>query len=111
MGKIFDPLGNPVETQKFGQLSTGVINNKKVGPLGNVIEVERSSGQNYKFNSSSRDPKKEGIIEKYIVDPVTAGVAGVGEGAFKLAEGTLTLGTMLLDLGVGSDITRKVEKY
>ena len=51
MGKIFDPLGNPVETQKFGQLSTGVINNKKVDPLGNVIEVEKSSGQNYKFNS------------------------------------------------------------
>ena len=53
----------------------------------------------------------EGFIEKYIVDPVTAGVAGVGEGAFKLAEGTLTLGTMLLDLGIGSDVTRKVEKY
>ena len=111
MGKIFDPLGNPVETQKFGQLSTGVINNKKVDPLGNVIEVERSSGQNYKFNSSSRDPKKEGIIEKYIVDPITAGVAGIGEGAFKLAEGTLSLGTILVDLGVGTDLTRKVEKY
>ena len=111
MGKIFDPLGNPVETQKFGQLSTGVINNKKVDPLGNVIEVERSSGKNYKFNSSSRDPKKEGIIEKYIIDPITAGAAGVGEGAFKLAEGTLSLGTILLDLGVGTDLTRKVEKY
>ena len=111
MGKIFDPLGNPVETQKFGQLSTGVINNKKVDPLGNVIEVEKSSGQNYKFNSSSRNPKKEGIIEKYVIDPITAGAAGVGEGAFKLVEGTLSLGTILVDLGVGTDLTRKVEKY
>ena len=111
MGKIFDPLGNPVETQEFGNLSTGVINNKKVDPLGNVIEVEKSLGQNYRFNSSSRDPKKEGIIEKYIVDPITAGAAGVGEGAFKLVEGTLSLGTILVDLGVGTDLTRKVEKY
>ena len=108
-----DRFGNPLENIE-GSKGTPVINNRRVDRFGNPIEVQKQIGGNFKFDSTSRTPKKdndEGFIEKYIVDPVTAGVAGVGEGAFKLAEGTLTLGTMLLDLGVGSDVTRKVEKY
>ncbi len=113
MAKVRDPLGNLVETQEPGKLDTQIVNNKFLDPLGNVVEVEKPIGTNFRFNSTSRKPKedKEGFIEKYIVDPITAGAAGVGEGAFKLAEGTLSLGTILVDLGVGSDLTRKVEKY
>jgi len=113
-----DRFGNPI-SERAAALNadsngTPVINNRKIDRFGNPITVKKQIGGNFKFDSTSSAPKKdndEGFIEKYIVDPVTAGVAGVGEGAFKLAEGTLTLGTMLLDLGVGSDVTRKVEKY
>jgi len=109
------------ETDRFGfpvlgeneSKETPIINNKKVDRFGFPIEVDKPIGTNNKFNSTSRTPKddKEGFFEKYIADPITAGVAGVGEGAIKLAEGTLSLGTILVDLGVGTDLTRKVEKY
>ena len=108
-----DRFGNPLENIQ-GSKGTPIINNKGVDRFGNPIEVEKPMGVNFKFNSTVKNPKKEkeeGFIEKYIVDPITAGAAGVGEGAIKLAEGTLTLGTILLDLGVGTDVTRKVEKY
>jgi len=108
-----DRFGNPLENIQ-GSKGTPIINNKGVDRFGNPIEVEKPMGVNFKFNSNVKNPKKEkeeGFIEKYIVDPITAGAAGVGEGAIKLAEGTLTLGTILLDLGVGTDVTRKVEKY
>ena len=107
-----DRFGNPIGGQPQPTESP-IINNKKVDRFGNSIEVDKSIGTNFKFNSTSRTPKddNEGFFEKYIADPITAGVAGVGEGAIKLAEGTLTLGTILLDLGVGTDVTRKVEKY
>jgi hypothetical protein len=114
MVKIFDPSGNLVETVSSQDKSTDIINNKKLDPSGNLVEVEKPMGVNFKFNSTTKNPKKEkeeGFFEKYIADPITAGAAGIGEGAFKLAEGTLTLGTILLDLGVGTDVTRKVEKY
>ncbi len=107
-----DRFGNPIGGQP--QLTESpIINNKKVDRFGNSIEVDKSIGTTFKFDSTSRTPKddKEGFFEKYIADPITAGVAGVGEGAFKLVEGTLSLGTILVDLGVGSDLTRKVEKY
>ena len=106
-------FGDPVENIE-GSKETPIINNRKLDRFGNPIEIIKQTEGNFKFNSTSSAPKKdndEGFIEKYIVDPVTAGVAGVGEGAFKLAEGTLTLGTILLELGIGSDVTRKVEKY
>jgi len=109
------------ETDRFGfpvlgeseSKETPIINNKKVDRFGFPVEVDKPIGTKSKFNSTSRTPKddNEGFIEKYIVDPITAGAAGVGEGAFKLAEGTLSLGTILVDLGVGTDLTRKVEKY
>src|SRR6056300_1071882 len=105
-----DRFGNPLENIQ-GSKGTPIINNKGVDRFGNPIEVEKPMGVNFKFNSNVKNPKKEkeeGFIEKYIVDPITAGAAGVGEGAIKLAEGTLTLGTILLDLGVGTDVTRKV---
>jgi len=107
-----DRFGNPIGGQPQPTESP-IINNKKVDRFGNSIEVDRSIGTNFKFNSTSRTPKDddEGFFEKYIADPITAGVAGVGEGAIKLAEGTLSLGTILVDLGVGTDLTRKVEKY
>jgi len=107
-----DRFGNPIGGQPQPTESP-IINNKKVDRFGNSIEVDKSIGTNFKFNSTSRTPKddNEGFFEKYIADPITAGVAGVGEGAIKLAEGTLSLGTILVDLGVGTDLTRKVEKY
>ena len=80
------------------------------------IPITESSGSvmdKLDFNSTSSRPKEEreeGIIEKYVFDPVTAAVAGVGEGAGKLVEGTISLGTLLIDAGVGSDLTSKVEK-
>ena len=35
----------------------------------------------------------------------------MGEGAGKLIEGTISLGTILADAGLGTDMTSKVEKY
>jgi hypothetical protein len=86
------------ETDRFGfpvlgeseSKETPIINNKKVDRFGFPIEVDKPIGTNNKFNSTSRTPKddNEGFFEKYIADPITAGAAGVGEGAIKLAEGT-----------------------
>ena len=78
-----------------------------------ITESSSSVMDKLDFNSTSSRPKEEreeGIIEKYVFDPVTAAIAGVGEGAGKLIEGTISLGTLLIDVGVGSDLTSKVEK-
>ena len=114
--KIRDPLGNLVEVQNVkpgDPVRTTIVNNVFRDPSGNVIQVDKPMDTGLNFNSVSRNPKKDqrGFFEKYVTDPVTAGLAGVGEGGFKIAEGTLSLGTILLDLGVGTDLTRKVEKY
>ena len=110
-----DRFGNPKTNQgaQFEPRPTEIINNKKLDRFGNLIEVEKSMNPGMNFNSISRTPKEDnrGFFEKYVSDPATAGLAGVGEGAFKIAEGTLSLGTILIDLGVGSDLTKKVEKY
>ena len=113
-----DRFGNPISDRAAALNSSSsespIINNKKVDRFGNTITVEQGSTNTLNFNPTANNPKKEkeeGFFEKYIADPITAGVAGVGEGAAKLAEGTLSLGTILIDLGVGSDLTRKVEKY
>ena len=114
--KIRDPLGNLVEVQNVkpgDPVRTTIVNNVFRDPSGNVIQVDKPMDTGLNFNSVARNPKKDqrGFFEKYVTDPVTAGLAGVGEGGFKIAEGTLSLGTILLDLGVGTDLTRKVEKY
>ena len=105
-------FGDSVESA--GDDSSVIINNKKTDRFGNIIEVEKPISKDFKFSSTAKNPKEEkeeGFIEKYIVDPITAGAAGVGEGAFKLVEGTLSVGTLLADLGMGTDITSKVQKY
>tara|TARA_R100001591_G_scaffold52625_2_gene62653 strand:- start:1586 stop:5737 length:4152 start_codon:yes stop_codon:yes gene_type:complete len=115
--KIVDPLGNLVEVEEAKKpgdnIRTGIVNNVFRDPAGNIIKVDKPVDVGFNFSSTSRNPKKDqrGFFEKYVTDPVTAGLAGVGEGGFKIAEGTLSLGTILLDLGVGTNLTRKVEKY
>ena len=49
------------------------------------------------------DDKKTGLI--------TSAVAGVGSGAVKSVEGITTLGTTLIDLGLGTDLTKDVEDW
>ena len=121
MATTLDPLGNEVEivedTFKFNSALTNKKEDNKrytVDPLGNKVAIVGDKFKGIKFSSTSSNPKKEkekeGIIEKYVFDPVTAAVAGVGEGAGKLVEGTISLGTLLVDAGVGSDLTSKVEK-
>ena len=67
------------------------------------------------FDSTSRKPKQskeeeEGFIEKYIIDPVKSAIVGVPVGVEKAVEGITTLGTILIDAGFGTDLTRKVQK-
>jgi hypothetical protein len=42
---------------------------------------------------------------------ITSGLAGIGSGAFKAAEGIVSTGALLLDLGLGTNEAAKVEKY
>ena len=111
-----DRFGNPIKEETETSFSEEEIKkNSKTDRFGNIIT---SSSLNVtgslNFDSTSSRPKQEreeGILEKYVFDPVTAAVAGVGEGALKLVEGTISLGTMLTDLGLGTEMTSKVEKY
>jgi DNA-binding transcriptional MerR regulator len=121
MATTFDPLGNEIEVVEDTFKFNSTLSDKKeddkrytVDPSGNKVAIVEDKYKGIKFSSTSSNPKKEkekeGIIEKYVFDPVTAAVAGVGEGAGKLIEGTISLGTLLIDVGVGSDLTSKVEK-
>ena len=109
-----DRFGNPVTEKEVIFSEKEEKKTTKTDRFGNPItESSGSVMDNLDFNSTSSRPKEEreeGIIEKYVIDPVTAAVAGVGEGAGKLIEGTISLGTLLIDAGVGSDLTSKVEK-
>ena len=122
MATTFDPLGNEIEVVEDTFKFNSTLSNKKekdkdnrytVDPSGNKVAIVEDKYKGIKFSSTSSNPKKEkekeGFIEKYIVDPVTAGVAGIGEGIGKIAEGTISLGTILTDLGLGTDLTSKVE--
>ena len=42
---------------------------------------------------------------------IQSGLAGIGSGAFKAAEGIVSTGALLLDLGLGANEAAKVEKY
>jgi len=42
---------------------------------------------------------------------IQSGLAGIGSGAFKAAEGIVSTGALLLDLGLGTKEAAKVEKY
>ena len=70
-----DRFGNPIGGQP--QLTESpIINNKKVDRFGNSIEVDKSIGTTFKFDSTSRTPKddKEGffeVVERVGLDHVT----------------------------------------
>ena len=87
--KIVDPLGNLIEveeTKKPGDnIRTGIVNNVFRDPAGNIIKVDKPVDVGFNFNSTVRNPKKDqrGFFEKYVTDPVTAGLAGVGEVVLK----------------------------
>ena len=42
---------------------------------------------------------------------IQSGLAGIGSGAFKAAEGIVSTGALLLDLGLGTNEAAKIEKY
>jgi hypothetical protein len=70
-------FGDSVESA--GDDSSVIINNKKTDRFGNIIEVEKPISKDFKFSSIAKNPKEEkeeGFIEKYIVDPITAGATG-----------------------------------
>ena len=81
-----DRFGNPIKEETETSFSEEEIKkNSKTDRFGNIIT---SSSLNVtgslNFDSTSSRPKQEreeGILEKYVFDPVTAAVAGVGEGA------------------------------
>jgi len=67
-----------------------------------LLDQFNNSGGNY--TSTTEEPeKKAGYI-------VSAG-AGILSGAEKAVEGVLTTGTILADLGLGTDLTQKVENW
>ena len=89
--------------------------------FGTAVEEESSGAALYgkpfnepalKFNSTTPKPEKEkkGWFSTYVGTPVTSAVVGVGSGAQKIVEGFSVLGTTLIDLGVGTDLTKKVQK-
>ena len=99
-----DRFGNPIGTGNK-LLSSETV---KVDRFGNPIEKKAGS-----FDSTRRNPKEEeeeGVIEKYIIDPVKSAAFGVAVGVEKTLEGATTLGTILIDAGLGTDLTRKVQK-
>ena len=107
-----DAFGQPLFSSKSLNINNETTEKKK-------SKIERDAfGQPIfnagSFNSTSRKPKQskeeEGIIEKYIIDPVKSAVAGVAVGAEKTLEGGLTLGTIIGDLALGTNMTAKVQK-
>ena len=99
-----DRFGNPIDPGNK-LLSSEVVETDR---FGNPIEKKAGS-----FDSTRRNPKEEeeeGIFEKFIFDPVKSAAFGVLVGAEKTLEGVTTLGTILLDAGLGTDLTRKVQK-
>jgi len=101
-----DRFGTPLNTNRFENTKKVDIKTDRFGTAINKPEL---------FNSTSRKPKQskeeeEGIIEKYIIDPVKSAVVGVAVGAEKTIEGALTLGTILGDMALGTDMTVKVQK-
>ena len=99
-----DRFGNPIDIGNT-LLSSETA---EVDRFGNPIEKKAGS-----FDSTRRNPKEEeeeGIFEKFIFDPVKSAAFGVLVGAEKTLEGVTTLGTILLDAGLGTDLTRKVQK-
>tara|TARA_R100001015_G_C4633602_1_gene198806 strand:- start:175 stop:4263 length:4089 start_codon:yes stop_codon:yes gene_type:complete len=67
-----------------------------------------------KFDSTSSNPKEQkqekGIFSKYIGTPITSAAFGVASGAERAVEGVVTLGTIMADAGLGTDLTAKVQK-
>ena len=67
-----------------------------------------------KFDSTSSNPKKQkqekGIFSKYIGTPITSAVFVVAAGTERAVEGVVTLGTIMADAGLGTDLTAKVQK-
>ena len=99
-----DRFGNPIDIGNT-LLSSETA---EVDRFGNPIEKKAGS-----FDSTRRNPteeEEEGIFEKFIFDPVKSAAFGVLVGAEKTLEGVTTLGTILLDAGLGTDLTRKVQK-
>ena len=99
-----DRFGTPIGTGNTLESSETV----KVDRFGTPIEKKEGL-----FDSTRRNPKEEeeeGVIEKFIIDPVKSAVFGVAVGAEKTLEGVTTLGTILIDAGLGTDLTRKVQK-
>jgi len=79
-----------------------VPKNKGTGAGNSLLDQFNSSGGNY--TSTTEEPeKKAGYI-------VSAG-AGVLSGAEKAVEGLVTTGTLLADLGLGTELTKKVENW
>ena len=76
--------------------------------------LQKNEEFKFKFDSTSATPKEDkdekGIFSKYIGTPVSAAVFGVAAGAERMAEGAVTLGTIMADLGLGTDLTAKVQK-
>ena len=67
-----------------------------------------------KFDSTSSNPKEQkqekGIFSKYIGTLISSAVFGVASGSERAVEGVVTLGTIMADAGLGTDLTAKVQK-
>tara|TARA_R110002012_G_scaffold320432_1_gene544060 strand:+ start:735 stop:4919 length:4185 start_codon:yes stop_codon:yes gene_type:complete len=63
------------------------------------------------FDSTSSEPQEEkGFLSKYVGTPISSAVFGVGAGAERAIEGVTTLGTIMIDAGLGTELTAKVQK-
>ena len=94
--------GLSIEEAKEKIISFGNKNNlnSKILPLPSVT-----------FDSTSSEPKEEkGFLSKYVGTPISSAVFGVGAGAERALEGVTTLGTIMLDAGLGTELTSKVQK-
>ena len=77
-----------------------------------LLDQFNNSGGNY--TSTTEEPKKKGIYVGGTEDRagyIASMGAGVLSGAEKAVEGLVTTGTLLADLGLGTELTKKVENW
>mgnify|MGYP003110646092 CR=1 FL=1 len=94
VNEILQDLG--LEKKEDNKLFTsGNVILQDLGLEKETIPIGTTKGQN--------KSKDTGLIQ--------SGLAGIGSGAFKAAEGIVSTGALLLDLGLGTNEAAKVEKY
>ena len=85
-----------VETNVFGDTLA------ETESITNIFGAPVATTPSYEKKKKEEDEDRAGYV--------TSTIAGLGSGVVKAVEGFTTLGTTLIDLGAGTELTKKVEK-